>query len=148
MLLSISCGLGIGAVVLTVLKMPTSSKSVLASEESAHSTAADKRVTAINSRREARYQSERPASVALLGDSSRQSACRIVNVSRSGMRITSTRNFPKGSQVCVQWGDEFFVGAVLYTLPEQGQYVAGLELVSGNFHWHPLGRLCFWRRSA
>jgi hypothetical protein len=144
MLLSISLGL----VVLTVLKMPKPAKAYSASEESAHSNAAARRSPPFNTRREPRFRSERPATAALLNDSTRQSACRIVNTSRSGLRLVSARNFLKGSQVCVQWEGEFFVGTVLYTFPQKGEYVAGLELISGNYSWHPLGRLCFWRRSA
>lgn len=148
MLLSISWALALGVVVLTLLKMPKPSKAVLASEESAHSMAAAKRSLVLETRREPRYSLARPGTAALLSDSARQSACQVVNTSRSGLRITSRRNFPKGSQVFVQWGDEFFVGTVLYTAAQKDEYIAGLELISGNYHWHPLGRLCFWRRSA
>ncbi|GEM_PF-3383253 len=147
MLLSISWGLALGVVVLTVLKMPKPSKALLQSEESAHSTAAARRAP-VDTRREPRYRSDRSATAALLGDSSRHSACRILNLSRSGMRLASRRSFLKGSQLCVQWGDEFFVGTVLYTFPQNGEYVAGLELVSGNYAWHPLGKFFFWRRPA
>lgn len=148
MLFSISWGLGLGLVVLTVLKMPKPSKSVKASEESAHSAAAAKRSNPLNTRREPRYRSDLPATVSVLGESGRQSSCRIVNTSRSGLRLISTREFARGSQVYVQWGEEFFVGSVLYTFPQKDEIVAGLELVSGNYHWHPLGRFCFWRKSA
>jgi hypothetical protein len=48
----------------------------------------------------------------------------------------------------VQWGEEFFVGAVLYTVLGKKQYISGLELLSGNHMWHPLARFCFWRRLA
>lgn len=148
MLFSISWGLALGLVVLTVLKMPKPSQSVAASEESAHSAAAAKRSHALDTRREPRFRSDQAASASVLGESSRHSSCRIVNTSRSGIRIVSAREFVKGSQVCVQWGDEFFVGTALYSFPQKDEYVAGLELVSGNYHWHPFERFCFWRRSA
>jgi len=148
MLLSISWGLALGLVVLTVLKMPKPSQAVRASEESAHFSAAAKRSPALDGRREQRYRSDQAATASVLGESSRQWSCRIVNRSRSGMRISSDREFAQGSQVCVEWGDEFFVGAVLYTFPQKDAQIAGLELVSGNYHWHPFGNLRFWRRSA
>ena len=148
MLLSLSWGLALGVVVLTVLRNPKTGKRLWASEESAHSTAAAKR-QGLDTRREARYESDRPATASVLGDPNRQSPCRVVNVSRSGLRITSARNFAKGTQVHVQWGDEFFVGAVLYTVAgkNEKEYVSGLELLSSNHTWHPLGRFRFWKRT-
>jgi hypothetical protein len=139
------CGtLATGAGLLTVLRTPSRSRQVQASEESAHALAAGKR----QARREARYRSERSGTVSPLDDTAGQSACRILDASRSGLRIASARQFSKGSQVCVQWGGEFFVGVVLYTVASQAEYVAGLELLTGNHRWHPLEKLCFWRRFA
>jgi hypothetical protein len=86
--------------------------------------------------------------VSLLHDRAGQVPCRVIDASRSGLRIASSRQFSKGSQVCVQWGGEFFVGAILYTVAGKAEYVAGLELLSGNHRWHPLAKLCFWRRFA
>jgi hypothetical protein len=148
MLISIYGAMLLGVVMLTVLKSPNRSKAVRESEESAHSTAAEKRGLAIEARREMRYPAERLATVSVLGEPNRQASCRIINTSRSGLRIGSSRQFPKGAQVCVQWGEEFFVGAVLYTFVGKTEHVAGLELLSGNHRWHPLARFCFWRRFA
>lgn len=147
MILSVAWGLALGLVVLTVLKIPKTANAVLASEESAHSNAAARR-SPLDTRGESRFAADRQATAALLSDSGRQSTCRVINTSRSGLRIVSSRHFLKDSQVCVQWGSEFFVGTVLYTVPQKDEYVAGLQLVSGNYLWHPLARLCFWRRSA
>ena len=141
---SIYGALAVGAGLLTVLRSPSRSKAVQKSEETAHSLAAEK----LETRRETRYRSERSGTVSILGDSSRQAPCRIINASRSGLRIGSSRQFSKGAQVCVQWGEEFFVGAVLYTFSSKTEHVAGLELLSGNHRWHPLAQLCFWRRLA
>jgi hypothetical protein len=149
MLFSLSWGLALGVVVLTVLRNPKTSRALWTSEQSAHSAAAAKRTNGLNTRRETRYRWDRAASASILGDPNRQTDCRVVNVSRSGIRIASTRNFAKGAQVHVQWGDEFFVGAVLYTFTgkKDKEYISGLELLSGNHTWHPFGRLRFWRRS-
>lgn len=139
------CGtLATGAGLLTVLRTPSRFKEAQASEESAHALAAVK----LETRREARYRTERSGTVSLLDDPARQAPCRIIDASRSGLRIASSRQFSKGSQVCVLWGGQFFVGAVLYTVSGKSEYVAGLELLSGNHRWHPLARLCFWRRFA
>ena len=147
MLLSLSWGLALGVVVLTVLRNPKTSRALWASEQSAHSNAAEKR-QGLDTRRESRYASDLPATVSVLGGAQRQSPCRVINVSRSGMRLASTRDFAKGEQVHVQWGGEFFVGAVLYTFPakHEKEYISGLELLSGNHTWHPLIRLRFWKR--
>src|SRR5690242_11747416 len=147
MFVSICDALAAGAVLLTVLRTPSRSKALGESEEAAHSAAA-KKTLPLETRRETRYRSERSGTASILGDPTRQAPCRIINTSRSGLRIASPRSFPKGAQVCVQWGEEFFVGAVLYTCASKTEHIAGLELLSGNHRWHPLARLCFWRRMA
>jgi PilZ domain len=149
MLLSLSWGLALGVVVLTVLRNPKTSRALWTSEQSAHSAATEKRTNGLETRRETRYRSDWPAAASILGDPNRQSPCRVVDVSRSGMRIASPRSFAKGTQVHVQWGGEFFVGAVLYTLAgkKEKEYISGLELLSGNHRWHPFGRFRFWMRS-
>ena len=148
MLISISWALAVGIALLMVLRISNGNKAVRESEESAHSAAADKRSRALEARRETRYSAEQVASASLLGEPGRQVACRIINASRSGLRIASIRQFPRGAQVCVQWGEEFFVGAVLYTSSSKTEHIAGLELLSGNHRWHPLARFCVWRRLA
>ena len=148
MLLPVSWALACGVLLLMMLRSSDATKAVGESEESAHSAAADKRSQALDTRRETRYAKERSASVSMLGEADRQAPCRIVNSSRSGLRIASSRQFPRGSQLCVQWGEEFFVGAVLYTFSNKTEHIAGLELLSGNHRWHPLARLCVWRRLA
>ena len=140
--------LAAGAVLLTALRNPSRSKAVRNSEELAHAAAAARKSSALQTRRESRYRADRSGLASILGDPSHQAPCRIVNASRSGLRIESSRHFPKGAQVCVQWGEEFFVGAVLYTAESKTGHIAGLELLSGNHNWHPLARLCFWRRLA
>lgn len=148
MLFPIYCAVAIGIIVLAALKAPRMSKALWASEESAHETAVEKRSRAGEIRRESRFRSDRSAFASVLGDLNEPLPCRVVNASRSGLRIASGRDFTKGSQVCVQWGDEFFVGTVLYSSAEKDEHVAGLELTSGNHNWHPFARLCFWRRKA
>src|SRR5215472_15353961 len=120
--------LATGAGLLTVLRTPSRSRQVQASKESAGALAAGKQ----QPRRETRYRSEWSGMVSLLHDRAGQVPCRVIDASRSGLRIASSRQFSKGSQVCVQWGGEFFVGAILYTVAGKAEYVAGLELLSGN----------------
>ena len=148
MLLPIYWALAVGLVVLTVLKTPRTPKTLWTSEESAHSAAAARRAESPETRRETRYRTDRSATASVLGDPNRQTPCRVVNASRSGLRIVSNHYFVKGDQVCVQWGEEFFVGTVLYTASNGNAHVAGLELLSGNHSWHPFERLRFWRRPA
>ena len=145
MLLPITSALMIGTVMLTVLRGPGRTKAIRKSEEAAHAAISERRSKALETRREARYVSDQCGIASVLGEPGRQAPCRIINASRSGLRIACDRLFPKGTQLCVQWGHEFFVGSVLYTFPDKAQHVAGLELLSGNHQWHPLGRLCNWR---
>ncbi|HEY1240020.1 MAG TPA: hypothetical protein VGF16_05660 [Bryobacteraceae bacterium] len=142
MVLSIYWALALGLVVFAVMKAPKVPRLVWASEELAHRMAAARR------RRETRYPADRAATAWELGDSKTPSTCRVVNASRSGLRIASNRAFRKASQVCVQWGDEFFVGYVQHISNQGQEYIAGLHLLSGNHTWHPVSRLCFWRRGS
>ena len=146
MFVSIYGALAAGAALLTVVRKPSQPGAVRDSEEMAHAAAAENKGPFLETRREARYRTERFGTASLMGESNRQVPCRIINASRSGLRIASGREFPKGAQVCVQWGEQFFVGAVLYTCSNKSEHIAGLELLSGNHRWHPLARLCFWRR--
>jgi len=109
-------------------------RSLWASEESAHSAAARKRE--VENRQEPRSAVDRSgATVSVLGEpaSDRRAPCRIVNLSRSGLRIASQRSFPKDAQLLVQWGDEFFIGTVRYSLARLDEHLAGLQLLSGNY---------------
>src|SRR5690349_2153016 len=132
MLAAICETLATGVGLLTVLRTPSRSQQVHASEEPAHALAAGDQPP----RREPRYRSEWSGMVSRLHDRAGQVPCRIIDASRSGLRIASSRQFSKGSQVCVQWGGEFFVGAILYTVAGKAEFVAGLGLLSGNHHWH------------
>jgi hypothetical protein len=58
--------------------------------------------------------------------------CEIVDMSRVGMRIRVSNSFPVGSQINVQWGEQFFVGDCRYRLQKDGGYVLGLKLVASN----------------
>ncbi len=142
MLFSIYWALALGLVVLAVVKAPRMPRLVWVSEELAH------RMAAVRRRRETRFPADRTATAWELGDSKTPSTCRVVNTSRSGLRISSTRAFRKASQVCVQWGDEFFVGHVQHISNHGQEFISGLQLLSGNHTWHPLSRLCFWRRGS
>jgi hypothetical protein len=102
-------------------------------EEFVHAAALLRRETAgAERRREPRHEVKRACTVCILGEETTRTSCRILDVSRSGMRITSEAEFPENSQVIVEWGREFFVGTVCYGFPKDGEHVYGLQLVSTN----------------
>lgn len=145
MLIPFSAALLFGLILLAAFRGSRIPHSLGASEESAHRAAAERRKT-LDNRRERRWPVwPAAATVSVLGEPGRPAPCRIVNTSRSGLRIAAPRDFPNGFQLQVQRGEEFFIGAVCYTFQRQGEWIAGLELVSSNYSdgW---GVLLFLRR--
>jgi len=144
MLAFVAVILFLAVVLLAVVKTSQAPNALRASEEAAHSAAVERRAHH-ESRREPWRSVGRAATASLLGDSRPKTTCRIINTSRSGLRIASARTFPKGAQVHVQWGEYFFVGTVCHTSPQGDESVSGLELLSCNYT-HPRSALLIWWR--
>jgi hypothetical protein len=83
-------------------------------------------------RRESRYEVDQECTASVLGNEDSRTACRIINVSRSGMRIAVSGSFPPDSQINVEWGKEFFVGTIRYLQVKGEQQILGLRVVSTN----------------
>jgi hypothetical protein len=83
-------------------------------------------------RREPREEVMRTCTASLLGQEETRTACRVLNVSRSGMRMAARVEFAQDAQVIVEWDSEFFVGTVCYGIPKDGEHILGLRLVSTN----------------
>lgn len=132
-----------GAAVFLLLRSRNFSMRVGASEEAAHSAAVKKRHAA---RRERRHSLDRPAFASVLGETGPKKRCRIVNVSRSGMRIAAAQDFgfPAAAQVQVHCDGEFFVGNVCYLLRKGGEQICGLQLVASSCARLPGGLLPDW----
>lgn len=147
MVIPLSAALLFGFILLAAFRGSQIARTLGASEESAHRAATERRKRNCDNRRERRWPVwPAAATVSVLGEPERPAPCRIVNASRSGLRIAAPRNFANGIQLHVQRGDEFFIGAVCYTFAREGEWVAGLELVSSNYSdgWEvllPLRRL-------
>ena len=89
-------------------------------------------------RREVRRGCLHPLAVAtVLGREDIPAPCRIVDTSRSGMRIELQTAIPVGSQVQVLWDDHFFVGACRYRLAKSPGYVVGLEMITSSYTRFP-----------
>ncbi|MBZ5578944.1 MAG: PilZ domain-containing protein [Acidobacteriia bacterium] len=132
------CAAFVGAVVLfTVLRTSQAPNALRASEEAAHSAEVERRARRMDSRREARHRVERSGTATVLGDAQSKAPCRIVNASRSGLRIASARSFRQGAQVHVQWGDRFFVGTVCHTVAHGDESFCGLQLLTCNYSRPP-----------
>jgi hypothetical protein len=72
------------------------------------------------------------ATAAVMGFPDSRTLCQIVDVSRAGMRIRVSNSFPVGTQIHVQWGEQFFVGDCCYRLHKGDGYILGLKLVASN----------------
>ena len=83
-------------------------------------------------RREERYETDRECTVSVLGEGDTRTACRVLNHSRSGMRIATTVKFSAKSQLMVEWETGFFVGTVRNEMTKEGEHVFGLRLVSSS----------------
>ena len=83
-------------------------------------------------RREPREEVVRACTASVLGQEETRTACRVLNVSRSGMRISVGAELARDAQVIVEWDHEFFVGTVCYGIPKDGEQIFGLRLVSTN----------------
>lgn len=97
----------------------------------------------IERRCEPRYALDGSCGVtSILGDPDSRTLCRIVDVSRTGLRIRLNTPFPVGAQVNVQYGERFFVGDCCYSLAKGDGYVLGLSLLASNYAKLP-GRTSF-----
>lgn len=82
-------------------------------------------------RREQRFAVEETCTAGVLGEESRI-ACRILDISRSGMRIAVNGSFPGNAQVHVERGGDYFVGTICHLQEKDGQQILGLRVVSTN----------------
>jgi hypothetical protein len=121
-------------------------------EETAHSRALIRRQEAARAesdrRRERRYRIKGTVGAVTVLGRETGVPCRIINVSRSGMRIAACEPLPGEVQVNVTWEDKFFVGSIRYSFVEGEEHILGLGLISSNSS--PAGRLaglayCFKR---
>ena len=102
-------------------------------EEFAHSAALARRhLSTAERRREDRCNVPRLCTAAVLGQEETRTPCRVLNVSRSGIRIAVCREFAMDAQVIVEWKREFFVGSVCDGSVQGEDRVFGLRLVSTN----------------
>lgn len=133
MLIPLSAALLFGMILLAAFRGSQLARTLGASEESAHQAAAERRKQSHEIRRERRWPAW-PAvtTVSVLGEPGRPASCRIVNASRSGMRIAVPRNYPNGIQLHLQRGEEFFIGTVCYSFAQEDEWIAGLQLVTSN----------------
>jgi hypothetical protein len=82
-----------------------------------------------NARIERRIEARDHAIATILGHPDVTVACRIRNVSRSGMCITVDDPMPFGRVVKVEWSDHFLVGRIQRVAPAGTEFRVGLELL-------------------
>jgi hypothetical protein len=83
-------------------------------------------------RTEPRRQVELTGTASVLGCEETRTRCRIINVSRSGMRIALDGALPPDAQINVEWGSEFFVGTIRCQQVRGDRHILGLSVVSTN----------------
>src|SRR5438874_2401884 len=105
-------------------------------EEFAHARALSRRQAAeraeADRRQEHRYRMKATRGAATVLGQDEPAACRIINVSKSGMRIALRDPLPPEAQVNVTWEDRFFVGSIRYSFVKGDEYIFGLALISSN----------------
>ncbi len=83
---------------------------------------------------EPRYSTEGSCgTISIMGDPGTRALCRILDVSRAGMRLQLSSRFAVGTQVHVQWEDRFFIGDCCYRIQKGDSYILGLKLVASNY---------------
>jgi hypothetical protein len=88
----------------------------------------------MNWRLERRFRIDGRGAVAtVLGGDELRVPCRIVNVSRSGMRIALAQPVPETACMQVDWGRNFLVGNVRYVREENGDHIIGLQLLTCSY---------------
>jgi hypothetical protein len=128
-----------GAVILIVVLsvvLGSALRAPRADEESAHARALARRQAAerveADRRLERRYRIKETRGAAAVLGREENAVCRIINVSRSGMRIALREPLPPEAQVNVTWEDKFFVGSIRYSFVEGEEHILGLGLISSN----------------
>lgn len=133
MVILISAALLVGIILLAAFRGSQIARTLGISKESAHHAAAEGRKPSRGNRRERRLPVwPAAATVSILGEPERPVPCQIVNASRSGLRIIAPRKFANGIQLHLQRGEEFFIGSVCYTFSREGEWIAGLELLTAS----------------
>ena len=73
------------------------------------------------------------ATVLALGEEESQTPCRVVSLSRSKVRIVSSRPVRAGAQLQVQRGDDCFVGMVWHMVAQRDGYFLDLDVFASNY---------------
>jgi hypothetical protein len=127
---------GVILIVVLFVVLGSALRAPRADEESAHARALTRRQAAeraeTDRRQERRYRIKGTQGTAAVLGRDESAACRIINVSRSGMRIALRKPLPPEAQVNVTWEDKFFVGSIRYSFVEGEEHILGLGLISSN----------------
>jgi len=84
----------------------------------------------MNSRQESRYRADEQATLTVLGNPDVQMPSRVLNVSRSGVRLEVNRAVRRGAPVRLEWDKHFLVGKAVHVSAARGGYQVGLELLT------------------
>lgn len=98
--------------------------------EPAHSPQIIETAQAVNLRHAPRYRVKQPVRVTILGNPEIWLSGRIVDVSRSGMRLVLDQPVPFGAAVKVEWNGDILIGSARYWKRETASYLVGLKLFS------------------
>jgi hypothetical protein len=107
-------------------------------EELAHARALARRKSSSEDRPRERRKEGRHAvsatsvTASVLGEERVAMGCRILDISRSGMRIALSQPLPPNAQVSVAWGNECFVGTSCYSFAQGDEYVLGLRMTAST----------------
>jgi hypothetical protein len=107
-------------------------------EELAHKGALTRRKLSPEERTPERRKERRyavaavPVTASVLGDGGAAMDCRILDVSRSGMRIAISQPLPQNAQISVAWGNQCFVGTSCYSFVKGDEHILGLRAIAST----------------
>lgn len=98
-----------------------------------------------NVRREQRFKVNQPVNLTVLGNSESRFSGRIVDLSKSGMRLLIDSFVPFGSALKIEWHNHLALGSVCYCQEHNQAFAVGLQLFSS---WETLTEEVLAREAA
>jgi len=84
-------------------------------------------------RAESRFRVDSPAIITTLAEPFKNATGRLIDVSKSGMRVATRSPFPVGAGVKIQFQDSLVLGEVVRCSAEDAEFVLGISIENAFF---------------
>jgi hypothetical protein len=84
-------------------------------------------------RAESRFRVDSPATITTLREPFANATCRLIDVSKNGMRLATAEPFGVGVNVKIQFQDSLVLGEVLRCSAENKEFVLGISIENAFF---------------